>query len=165
MAVTTVTTTMAAGVKYTVQTDTSADWGSVSNDVYFYDLAEQKVYYKDALGDVVETYSKTELNVNSVASQAAPLTPNFITYDIYIITAQALGLNIGNPTSDPTKPKGFMFRITDDGTSRTITWGADFVSYGDTLPTSTTAGKTTYVCGMTNPTTGKYDVISVKTEA
>ena len=49
MAVTTITTTMVAGVKYTVQTDTSADWGSVSNDVYFYYLAEQKVYYNDAL--------------------------------------------------------------------------------------------------------------------
>ena len=107
----------------------------------------------------------TELSVNSVASQSAPLTPDFITYDIYIFTAQALGLIIGNPASDPTVPKGFMFRITDDGTSRTISWGADFVSFGDTLPTATTVGKTTYVSGMTNPTTGKYDVISVKTEA
>ena len=165
MAVTTITTTMVAGVKYTVQTDSSADWGSVSNDTYFYDLTDEKVYYKDALGDVVETYNKTELNVRSVASQVAPLTPDFITYDIYIFTAQAIGLNIGNPTSDPTKPKGFMFRITDDGTSRPISWQGGFVSYGDALPTATTAGKTTYVSGMTNPTTGKYDVISVKTEA
>ena len=101
----------------------------------------------------------------TTTSQASPLTPDFITYDIYIFTAQALGLVIGNPASDPTIPKGFMFRITDDGTSRTISWPADFVSFGDTLPTATTAGKTTYVSGMTNPTTGKYDVISVKTEA
>ena len=109
--------------------------------------------------------SSTDIKVIEVASQAAPLTPDFITYDMYIFTAQALGLNIGNPASDPTIPKGFMFRIKDDGTSRTISWGADFVSFGDTLPTATTAGKTTYVSGMTNPTTGKYDVISVKTEA
>jgi len=164
MAVITVTTKMVAGVKYTHTTDSIADWSSVPNDAYFYDLATEIVYYKNADGVIINAYSKTELNVNSVASQAAPLTPDFITYDIYIFTAQALGLIISNPTSDPTKPKGFMFRITDDGTSRSISWPTDFVSFGDTLPTATTAGKTTYVCGITNPTTGKYDVISVKTE-
>lgn len=101
----------------------------------------------------------------TITSQLAPLTPDFITYDIYIFTAQGAGLIIGNPSSDPSIPKGFMFRITDDGTSRSISWPTDFVSYGDTLPTATTAGKTTYVSGISNPTTGKYDVLSVKTEA
>ena len=38
MAVTTITTKMSAGVNYSVQTDSSADWSAVSNDVYFYDL-------------------------------------------------------------------------------------------------------------------------------
>ena len=56
MAVTTVTTTMAAGVKYTVQTDTSADWSSVSNDTYFYDLATEIVYYKNADGVINDAY-------------------------------------------------------------------------------------------------------------
>lgn len=165
MAVTTITTKMSAGVNYSVQTDSSADWNSVANDVYFYDLTDEKVYYKDSVGDIIETFSKLELSVSEIASQSAPLTPDFSTYDIYIFTAQALGLVIGNPTPNPTKPKGFMFRIKDDGTSRTISWGTSFKSYGDTLPTSTTAGKTTYVSGITNPTDGSYDVISVKTEA
>jgi hypothetical protein len=101
----------------------------------------------------------------TVASQVAPLTPDFINYDIYILTAQAIGLIINDPALDPTIAKGFMFRITDNGTSYTISWSSNFVSFGDTLPTATTAGKTTYVSGITNPTTGKYDVISVKTEA
>ena len=56
MAVTTVTTTMAAGVKYTVQTDSSADWSSVSNDTYFYDLATEIVYYKNADGVINDAY-------------------------------------------------------------------------------------------------------------
>jgi hypothetical protein len=165
MAVVAVTTTMVAGVEYTHTTASSADWGSVSNSTYFYDLTDKKVYYKDSIGDILQIFSKTDLSVLEVASQAAPLTPDFITYDMYVITAQSLGLIIGNPASDPTIPKGFMFRITDNGTSQTISWPPDFVSFGDTLPTATTAGKTTYVSGITNPTTGKYDVISVKTEA
>lgn len=164
MAVNIVTTTMVSGVKYTLTTDSSADWGAVSNDAYFYDLTEKKVYYKDSVGDIIESFSKTELSVSETTTQVAPLTPDFITYDIYIITAQDVGLIIGNPASNPTKPKGFMFRIKDNGTSRTISWPSGFVSYGDALPTATTIGKTTYVCGISNPTDGTYDVISVKTE-
>jgi len=47
---------MAAGVKYTVQTDSSADWSSVSNDTYFYDLATEIVYYKNADGVINDAY-------------------------------------------------------------------------------------------------------------
>ena len=68
MAVTTVTTTMAAGVKYTVQTDSSADWSSVSNDTYFYDLATEIVYYKNADGLVEDVYkdkSNRTLSINA----------------------------------------------------------------------------------------------------
>lgn len=164
MAITTITTKMVSGVEYTIQTDSSADWSAVSNNVYFYDLTEEKVYYKDNIGDIVESFSKIELSVSETTTQVAPLTPDFITYDIYVITAQDVGLVIGNPASNPTKPKGFMFRIKDNGTSRSITWPNGFISYGDVLPTSTTVSKTTYVCGITNPTDGTYDVISVKTE-
>lgn len=39
MAVTTVTTTMAGAINYTVVTDTSADWAAVPNSTYFYDKA------------------------------------------------------------------------------------------------------------------------------
>jgi hypothetical protein len=57
MAVTLVTTTMAAGVNYTVTTDTSADWPSVANSTYFYDKADKLVHYKDSTGTVLEIFS------------------------------------------------------------------------------------------------------------
>lgn len=57
MAVTTVTTTMAAGVNYTVVTDTSADWPSVPNSTYFYDKADKLVHYKDGSGTVLEIFA------------------------------------------------------------------------------------------------------------
>ena len=58
MAVTVVTIKMAGGVNYTHTTDTSADWPSVPNDTYFYDLDTEIVYYKDAAGTVINGYEE-----------------------------------------------------------------------------------------------------------
>ncbi len=57
MAVTVVTTSMAAGVNYTHTTDTSADWPAVPVDTYFYDLFEKLVYYKDGSGTIIPIYA------------------------------------------------------------------------------------------------------------
>ena len=57
MAVTSVTTTMAGAINYTVVTDTSADWPSVANSTYFYDKADKLVHYKDSTGTVQELFS------------------------------------------------------------------------------------------------------------
>jgi hypothetical protein len=58
MAVTTVTTTMAGAINYTVVTDTSADWPSVANSTYFYDKADKLVHYKDGTGTIQEIFSE-----------------------------------------------------------------------------------------------------------
>jgi len=65
MAVTLVTTTMAAGVNYTVTTDTSADWPSVANSTYFYDKADKLVHYKDSTGTVLEVFSGSNVTVGT----------------------------------------------------------------------------------------------------
>lgn len=57
MAVTTLTTAMAAAVNYTVVTDTSADFTSVANSTYFYNKADKLVRFKDATGAVLEIFS------------------------------------------------------------------------------------------------------------
>jgi len=58
MAVTTVTSGLnqEKGITYTVITDSSADWGSVSNDTYFYDLGDGLPHYKDATGTVISIF-------------------------------------------------------------------------------------------------------------
>lgn len=132
-----------------------------------------------SLGDV-STDSSTGLTYNwidgawvstslikavTTTSQLAPLSPDFKANDMYIFTVQSGGLIINNPASDPATPKGFMFRVKDDTTARSITWDTKFRGIGETLPTTTVSGKTTYVSGITNPTDGTYDVLSVKTEA
>ena len=46
------------GINYTIITDSSSDWTSVGNNVYFYDLATKLVYYKNASGDVVSIFEE-----------------------------------------------------------------------------------------------------------
>lgn len=57
MAVLTVTGTPVAGIKYTVTTASSADWPSVSNNTYFFDLTDKLVHYKDSTGTVLELFA------------------------------------------------------------------------------------------------------------
>jgi len=44
------------GNEYTATTDSSADWGSVPNDTYFFDIADNLVYYKNNTGNILVQY-------------------------------------------------------------------------------------------------------------
>jgi hypothetical protein len=66
MAVTTVTTTMAAGVNYTRVTDTSADWGLVPLLTYFYDKGSNMVYYKNASGNILDIFDSNGITNNEI---------------------------------------------------------------------------------------------------
>jgi hypothetical protein len=162
MAVTTVTTTMAGAINYTVVTDTSADWPSVASSTYFYDKVTKLVYYKDANGVVQNTY-RTLPSVQAVTS-AATVTPT-ANDDLVVITAQAAALTLANPTGTWSQGKDLMIRIKDDGTARAITWDTKYRAIGVTLPTTTVISKTTYVGIIYNSTDDKFDVIGVTTEA
>ena len=72
MAVTVVTTKMAGGVNYTHTTDDLADWGLVPNDTYFYDIDTEIVYYKDAVGTVINAYE--EGGLTTVATDGTTIT-------------------------------------------------------------------------------------------
>jgi hypothetical protein len=72
MAVTVVTTKMAGGVNYTHTTDTSADWPSVPVSTYFYDIATEIVYYKDAAGTIIDAYE--EGGLTTVATDGSTIT-------------------------------------------------------------------------------------------
>ena len=50
------------GIQFTKVTDSSADWGAVANDTYFYDKADKLIHYKDPLGNILEIFS---LGLNS----------------------------------------------------------------------------------------------------
>ena len=46
------------GITYSVITDSSSDWPSVGNDVYFYDKATSLPYYKNSSGTVVSLFEE-----------------------------------------------------------------------------------------------------------
>lgn len=85
--------------------------------------------------------------------------------DIVVITAQAVGLTLANPTGTWVQGQALMIRIKDNGSAQTIAYDTKFRAIGVTLPTTTTASKTTYLGVIYNATDDKFDVMGVTTEA
>jgi hypothetical protein len=103
--------------------------------------------------------------VSSAASPTSPLAPDFSLYDIYAITGLTTALTINAPTGTPVDGNKLIFRILDNGTARALTWNATYTVIGVTLPTTTTASKTTYVGCIYNANNTRWDVIAVGTQA
>ena len=110
------------------------------------------------------TNKRIDPRVTSAAS-ASSLTPSIATADIYAYTALAAGLTINAPTGTPVDGDKLMFRLLDNGTARALTWNATYTVIGVTLPTTTTANKTTYVGCVYNANNTRWDVIAVTTQA
>jgi hypothetical protein len=100
----------------------------------------------DATGD---TYTRNAAGylirkgITSTASTATLTVDSDNTY-LAIVTAQAEAITIANPTGTPFTGQEFSVRLTDNGTSRAITFGNAFVEF-ETFPTATTLGKRMYL--------------------
>lgn len=114
-------------------------------------------------GDVTKTGTETLTNkritkrVGTVASSATP-TINTDNYDAYTITALATNITsmTTNLSGTPTDFQSLTIRIKDNGTLRTITWGASFQDGGVKLPITTKAGKVLLVGLIYNSTDSKW---------
>jgi hypothetical protein len=115
-------------------------------------------------GSETLTNKRIDPRVTSAAS-ASTLTPSIATADVYAYTALAAGLTINAPTGTPVDGDKLIFRILDNGTARALTWDATYTVIGVTLPTTTTANKTTYVGCIYNANNTRWDVIAVTTQA
>jgi hypothetical protein len=117
--------------------------------------------YRDGNGTITNAGG----TVQSVAS-AATVTP-VATNKLVKITAQAVGLTLAVPTGTIADGQDLMIRIKDSGSAQTIAWTSGTGGYraiGITLPTTTTAGKTTYVGLIYNSDDSRWDAIGVTTE-
>jgi len=101
--------------------------------------------------------------VQTVASSATVTATS--TNDIVTITAQAVGLTLANPTGAFVEGQSLIIRIKDNGTARTIAYGANFRAIGVIAPTTTVANKTTYIGCIFNSTDTKFDIVGTCTEA
>lgn len=115
-----------------------------------------------------DTQTLTNKRINSRVSStasASTLTPDISSFDQYNFTALAAGLTINAPTGTPVDGNKLLFRILDNGTSRSLTWNATYTAIGVTLPTATTANKTVYVGCIYNANNTRWDVVAVTTQA
>jgi len=95
---------------------------------------------------------------------SATVTPVFGN-DLVVITAQAAGLTLANPTGSWVQGKDLVIRIKDNGTPRSIAYDTKYRAIGVTLPTTTVANKTTYLGIVYNSTDDTFDIIGVTTQA
>lgn len=100
----------------------------------------------------------------SASASASTLTPDISAFDQYCYTALAANLTINAPIGTPLDGNKLLFRILDNGTSRTLTWNATFTAIGVVIPTATTINKTTYVGCVYNASATRWDVIGVITQ-
>lgn len=101
-------------------------------------------------------------SIQSVVS-AATVTPTF-SNDMVTITAQAVGLTLGNWTGTPIPCWSLGVRIFDDGNAQTIAYDTQYRAMGVILPLTTVVGKTIYLGIIYNEVDDMFDIVSVNEE-
>lgn len=117
--------------------------------------------YTTPTGTETLTNKRVNPRTGTTASSATPAI-NTDSVDLYSITA--LAANITSMTSSltgtPVEGQKLLVWIKDNGTARTISWGASFQASSDlALPTTTTLGKYLYTSFMYNATAAKWFLI------
>jgi len=111
------------------------------------------------------TGDQTFLNARvQTVTSSATVTPTNLN-DLVIITAQAAGLTLANPTGTFTEGQALMIRIKDNATARTIAFDTNYRAIGVTLPTTTVISKTMYLGIIYNSTDAKWDIIGYNIQA
>lgn len=97
----------------------------------------------------------------SSATSSASITPDVSSFDVYALTAQAVGLTINAPIGTPVDGNTLLIRVLDNGSSQSITWNGTYTAFGVSLPTSTTTGKTMYFGCVYNAANTRWDVVAI----
>lgn len=115
-----------------------------------------------------QTLTNKRITIRSVSYTSATSVSTFIdTYDMIAVTALATPMTFPPPSGTPTEGQKLIFRIKDNGTARALTWTTTSGSYravGTSLPTTTVAGKVTYIGAIYNSQDVYWDVITVVTQ-
>lgn len=131
----------------------------------------------DFLGGSIFTNTRNYLlpRVQTETSVTSPLSWNSDQYETYIITAQSTSFTISADSGSPIDGQKMLFRIKDNGTSRTITFtggvskgfrpvGTTFSVTGSDYTYSTTISKNTYFGCVYNSLDSRWDIIAVSQE-
>jgi hypothetical protein len=106
--------------------------------------------------------------ITTPGATSGTFTPNGDTTDVFDAFGLNGGVTLAAPSGTPVNGQKLMIRLEDAGSAQTITWTTTSGAYravGSTLPTTTSAGKVTYVGCVYNSTDVFWDVIAVATQA
>lgn len=123
----------------------------------------------DNSGAVTPTSTQTLTNkriTSRVTTVTSSATPTFNTDNCDLLDITALATNISSMTSGmtgtPTNGQKLMIRIKDNGTPRSITWGANFQSSGvATLLPSTSSSREHHIMVMYSTGVNKWVCLAV----
>lgn len=123
-----------------------------------------------AIPTISSTHTLTNKRVTPrVGTTTSSATPTINTDNVDAFSITALATNITSMTTNlsgtPTDFQKLLIRILDNGSARTIAWGASFASKGATLPTTTTANKLLTVGLIYNSVTALWECVAVAEEA
>ena len=156
---------------------TSSDWAfhfgldSATNDLFVggwsFGAVKYRIWHEGNDSTLAaKTQTLTNKRINPRVSSAADgnISPDIASADVYIRTALAGACTINTPTGTPLNGNRLIIRLRDNGTARALTW-TGYRAVGVTLPTTTTASKTTYVGVIYNSDESTWDAIAVSTQA
>lgn len=120
--------------------------------------------------DATQTLSNKRIDPRAVAASGTTgtLTPNGDTTDVYLALGLTGPVTFAAPSGTPVNGQKLIIRVKDDGTARALTWtttSGAFRALGITLPTTTAAGKTTYVGCIYNTADSFWDAVATVTQA
>lgn len=111
---------------------------------------------------------KTYVDAIPVGSVASSATPTIDTDAVVAFSITALATNITSMTTNllgtPVDFQKLMIRFKDDGTPRSITWGASFEAKGVDLPVITVASKVITVGLIYDTVASKWGCVASVTE-
>lgn len=111
------------------------------------------------------TNKRVTTRVNSITSSAT-ITPTGDVVDQYQVTALAEPATFNAPSGTPTDGQRLTLRIKDAGVAQPLTWDSGtggYRGFGSGLPSTTVAGKTTYVQLIYNNASVAWDAVTVST--
>ena len=125
-------------------------------------------------GDISGT--RIEARINDLNTTASPFNWNGDNYDIQTLDALQNDLTISADNGAPVDGQKIIFRIYDNGVSRTLTFtggvskgfetvGVPMGSSGSNYTYSTVAGKVVYFGCMYNAHINRWDIIALSQEA
>jgi hypothetical protein len=155
-------------VQYFATGTTGADFGiSSATDTHTFNLPTASATNRGALNSTDWSTFNAKADIAprlQTVTSSATVTPTSAN-DLVVITAQAAGLTIANPTGTMVQGQALMIRIKDNGTARSIAFGTNYRALGITLPTTTVISKTLYLGCIWNATDTKFDIVGLNQEA